>query len=542
MNTAGLSTASILGARIRSTIQRAGRLGHRDDDGSYSLRWWAVAALGLIEIMSSIDTTVMNLAVPALSEDLNPTSDELLWIVDVYGFAIGALLIICGSTVDRLGARRIALIGAAGFAAGALLAGLATSPLMLILARALQGVAGGTMGPVALSLLRGMFARTAERAKAVAIWVSLYSVGGAFGPPIAAILIENVSWGSAFWVACPLAAVAMAMGYFLYPKDLPRYGKPLDRRGAVLVAGTLFGFVYLINEVPSEGLDATAIGCLAATLIGGTLLWRHLRHETDPLIDLDLLRNRMFRAIILINGVSMFLFVGIMLAVSQYFQVVADIPPTVTSLVMMPGMVLSVVATLVTGALLGLFAARTLLIVALGLSASGCAMIGLAVTILAGGLGGPIWWMGIGYVLLGIGTGMIDPVGNTVVVSVAPADRAGAAASLSETCYEIGSAMGLGILGAILGAAFRMGFAHDADGAAVGGELSESIVTAHEQFADNPAMLELADHAFSHGVVLVGAVATGVCVVAATVAWWGVGTLSAHHAAQASAAKEPARS
>src|SRR5688572_6406673 len=206
--------------------------------------WIGLAVLTLAALVYSMDLTVLNLAIPRISEDLRPTSAQLLWIIDIYGFLVAGLLITMGTLGDRIGRRKLLLAGAVGFAASSLLAAFSTSSEMLILSRALMGIAGATIAPSTLSLIFTMFLDPKQRTVAIAVWIAAYSAGAAIGPVIGGILLEFFWWGSVFLIGVPVMLLLLVLG----PRTLPEYkdsnAKRLDLRSAAMSLLAILAVVY----------------------------------------------------------------------------------------------------------------------------------------------------------------------------------------------------------------------------------------------------------------------------------------------------------
>src|ERR687892_158589 len=223
------------------------RAGHRE--------WIGLAVIALPCLLYAMDLTVLHLAVPRLSADLQPTSAQLLWIIDIYGFLVAGWLITMGTLGDRIGRRRLLLIGAAAFGAASVLAALSTSPEMLIAARALLGVAGATLAPSTLSLIFNMFQDDQQRTVAIGIWITSFSVGAAIGPLVGGVLLESFHWGSVFLLAVPVMALLLAIG----PRLLPEYKDPdpgrLDLASAALSLFAVLAVIYGIKAVARDGIE-----------------------------------------------------------------------------------------------------------------------------------------------------------------------------------------------------------------------------------------------------------------------------------------------
>lgn len=495
------------------------------DVPSYPLRWWGVAVLALAIVILAIDMTVLNFALPAISRDLDPSGTQLLWIVDVYAFVIATLLITMGTLGDRIGRRKLLMWGIAGFGAASLLAAYSVSPVMLIVARALQGVAGATLMPSTLSLIKAMFPDKNELPRAIAVWISCYSLGAIIGPVLGGWLLEHFHWGSVFIINVPVAVAVIVGGLLVLPESKATAPGRFDIAGAVLSMVALFGVVGALKAT-TAGLAwwIPALLATAALLAAGALV-SHLNNAPHPLVDVRLLRDRAYATAVVVNAISSFLLVGVMFYLTQYLQVVLGISPVHAGLLLMPGMIASMVATMATGELVGKFSARPLLIIAFTLITAGLVMhvveaSGVWPAVSSGA--GAAAWFGASFVLLGVGTGMIDPVTNTIILGSAPPEQSGAASALSETGYELGGAFGAAILGAVLVGTYsrELSTVDLPLDAAQSAELSDNVNSAHVLAESLPAdlaasVIDVADTAFTSGMGWASAVAVGCCIATA---------------------------
>lgn len=492
---------------------------------SYPLRWWGVAVLALAVVILAIDMTVLNFALPAISRDLDPSGTQLLWIVDVYAFVIATLLITMGTLGDRIGRRKLLMWGIAGFGAASLLAAYSVSPVMLIVARALQGVAGATLMPSTLSLIKAMFPDKNELPRAIAVWISCYSLGAIIGPVLGGWLLEHFHWGSVFIINVPVAVAVIVGGLLVLPESKATAPGRFDIAGAVLSMVALFGVVGALKAA-TAGLAwwIPALLATAALLAAGALV-AHLNNAPHPLVDVRLLRDRAYAVSVVINAMSSFLLVGAMFYLTQYLQVVLGISPVHAGLLLMPGMVASMAATMITGEMVGRFSARPLLLIAITLAAAGLAMHVVEASgawpAVSSGTGAQVWFAA-SFILLGVGSGMIDPVTNTIILGSAPPEQSGAASALSETGYELGGAFGAAILGSVLVGVYsrELSTVDLPLDAAQSAELSDNVNSAHVLAESLPAdlaasVIDVADTAFTSGMGWASAVAVGCCIATA---------------------------
>src|ERR1700704_3524451 len=216
--------------------------------------WIGLAVIALPCLLYAMDLTVLNLAVPKLSADLKPTSSQLLWIIDIYGFMTAGSLITMGTLGDRIGRRRLLLIGAAAFGVASVLAAFSTSAVMLIATRAILGIAGATLVPSTLSLIRNMFADPAQRTFAIGVWITSYSVGGAIGPLLGGVMLQHFWWGSVFLLAVPVMVLLLVVGPFLLPEFRGESRRPLDLRSAALSLIAVLSVIYGMKLIAQDGL------------------------------------------------------------------------------------------------------------------------------------------------------------------------------------------------------------------------------------------------------------------------------------------------
>jgi MFS transporter, DHA2 family, multidrug resistance protein len=411
--------------------------------------WIGLAVIALPCVVYAMDLTVLNLALPALSEDLQPTSAELLWIVDIYGFLVAGLLITMGTLGDRIGRRRLLLIGAAAFSLASLLAALSTSAEMLIAARALLGVAGATLAPSTLSLLRNMFEDPQQRTFAIGVWITSFSVGAAIGPLIGGLLLERFWWGSVFLPALPVMGLLLIVGARLLPEYRdPDAGRP-DLVSVALSLIAVLAVIYGLKEIAQDGLGTLPALSTTAGLVVGVSFVRRQQRLTDPLIDLDLFRVPAFNGALAANTLGFFVNFGIAVFIAQYLQLVIGLSPFEAGLWTVP-----YACSFVVGAMLTPLLVRRI--------PSAFAMAGgLVVTAVGFGLltqvdgESSLATLVSGSVVFALGLAPLYTLAADLMVGSAPPERAGAAAGISETSSEFGGALGIATLGAVGTAVYR---------------------------------------------------------------------------------------
>ena len=480
--------------------------------------WIGLAVIALPCLLYAMDLTVLTLAIPSLSADLRPSSTELLWIVDIYGFLVAGFLITMGTLGDRIGRRRLLLIGAAAFGGASVVAAFASSAEMLIASRALLGIAGATLAPSTLSLIRNMFEDDHQRTIAIGVWVTSFSVGAAIGPLVGGVLLESFHWGSVFLLAVPVMALLLAIG----PRLLPEYKDPqpgrLDLVSAALSLVAVLAVIYGIKAVAKDGLDAASLAPVLAGLAVGALFVDRQRRLAEPMIDLELFRRPAFSLALSANTLAFAVVFGMEVFVAQYFQLVLGYSPLEAGLWSVPGAAAFVVGSQLTPPL----AARVRPPIAM-LGGILVAVVGVALLTQAGAANGP-GLVVAGVVILSLGLAPLFTLAADLAIGSAPPERAGSASGISETSSELGGALGLAILGTVGTAVYR----ERAGDAIPDGLSSDSSTTASDtlggavEVADGlppvaaADLLEPAREAFTQGLQ-VAATVSGVLVVAAAV-------------------------
>ncbi|WP_432807418.1 MFS transporter [Rhodoligotrophos ferricapiens] len=470
-----------------------------------------LAVIALPCLLYSMDLTVLNLAVPALSADLKPSATQLLWIVDIYGFMVAGWLIIMGSLGDRIGRRLLLMTGAAAFGLASILAAISTTAEMLIFARALLGIAGATIAPSTLSLIRNMFRDERQRTLAISVWGTSYAAGGLIGPILGGILLEFFPWGSVFLLALPVMVLVLATAPWLLPEYRDPDAGRADLLSAALSLAAVLSVVYGLKQIAEHGPSAMA-GLFVVAGIGlGFAFIRRQGQLADPLIDLRLFRTRAFSTALTINLLGCLVMFGTFLFIAQYMQLVLGLSPLAAALWSLPS-----AATITAGSLLAPFVVQrfppaTVIASGMGLLAIGMALL---TQLSHGGL--PV--LIAGTVILSIGLGPTFVLTTDIIVSSAPPERAGAASAISETGAEFGGVLGIAILGSIGVAVYRSLMSEVlAPGLppqsleAARGSLGGAAAVAQELSGAASGLLTMAKAAFTEAM----AVATGLCAILA---------------------------
>ncbi|RKR86890.1 DHA2 family multidrug resistance protein-like MFS transporter [Micromonospora pisi] len=412
--------------------------------------WIGLAVLALPTLLLSLDISVLNLALPHLSEELGANSTEQLWIVDIYGFMIAGFLLTWGTLGDRIGRRKLLLIGAALFGAASVLAAYADSPTTLILARAVLGISGATLMPSLLALISNMFKDPTQQGLAIGVWMSCFMGGMAIGPVVGGAMLESFWWGSVFLIGLPVMALLLVLGPILLPEyKAPEAGR-LDLLSAVLSLAALLPIIYAVKKFAADGLGVPQVLSLLVGLACGTVFVLRQRRLAHPLLDLRLFGNRTLRAALGVALLCSATMGGITLLVAMYLQQVAGLSPLVAGLWLVPSFILAIAGNMAAPALAARFKPSYAIAGGLLVTAVGLVMLTQVNST------GSIALVVIGYAIAFAGTSPMGVLSTQLVVGSAPPEKAGAASALSETNGEFGIAFGVAALGS-LGAAVYQG-------------------------------------------------------------------------------------
>ena len=412
--------------------------------------WIGLAVLALGALLYVMDLTVLHLAVPAISTDLQPTSAQLLWIIDIYGFMVAGSLITMGTLGDRIGRRRLLLIGSAAFGAVSILAAFSTSAEMLIVSRALLGIAGATLAPSTLSLIFAMFNDPRERTVAIGVWIGAFSAGSAIGPVLGGLVLEFFWWGAVFLLALPVMALLLILG----PRVLPEYRDPdagrLDLISAAMAITSVLTVIYGLKEIAQGG--SLAPMPVAFILAGALVAFVFVRRQlglADPMIDVRLFRIPTFNVALAINFLAIFVAIGYFLFVAQYLQLVEGLSPLEAGLWSLPSALGFILGSQLAPRIVPYVRPAYLIGGGLALAA-----VGLAILAQVGPTGG-LPTLVAASVVISLGLAPVFGLTTEMIVGSAPPERAGAASGISETGAELGGALGIAILGSIGVAIYR---------------------------------------------------------------------------------------
>ncbi|MGW4425980.1 MFS transporter [Streptosporangium sp. NPDC004631] len=397
----------------------------------------------------ALDLSVLYLALPSLSADLGASGVQQLWITDVYGFMVAGFLVTMGTLGDRIGRRRLLMIGAAVFGAASVLAALSTSPQMLIAARTLMGIAGATLAPSTLALISTMFQDPRQRATAMAAWMSCFVGGNAVGPVVGGVLLENFWWGSVFLLGVPIMLLLLVAGPMLLPEfRAPQAGK-LDLTSVALSLVAILATIYGLKEIARYGWQPIYITALVAGLLVGVVFVIRQRGLADPLLDLRLFGNRSFSSVL-----AMMLFGGIFLGgttllVTQFLQLVLGLSPLQAGLWLVPSIIV-----MTTCAMLAPGVARQVRPAYVMAAGMAIAALGYLVLTQVDGVGG-LAVLVTGWAIALGGNGLPAGLGIGLVIGSVPPEKAGSASAIQQTSTEFGLALGIATVGSIGTAVYR---------------------------------------------------------------------------------------
>lgn len=482
--------------------------------------WIGLAVLALPCVLYSMDLTVLHLAVPQIAAELKPGSAALLWIVDIYGFMVAGALITMGTLGDRIGRRRLLLIGAALFGITSVLAAFSFTAEMLIVARALQGLAAATLAPSTLSLIRNMFHDDRERAFAIGVWVACFSVGAAIGPVVGGLILAHYWWGAVFLINVPVMLLLLVLGPFLLREFRDPNAGRLDLLSAAQSMVSVLAVIYGIKVIAESGLAPLPLFAIGAGLLIGVYFFQRQSALADPLIDVGLFRLRGFTAALTTNIVGLFVIFGTFLFIAQYLQLVLGMGPLEAGLWTAPSGVVFALGSVAAPFLVRQFPPHVVIASGFMISATG-----FLILTQVGATQGP-WLLFAGMIILCLGVAPTGAITTDIVMAEAPPERAGAASAISETSFEFGGALGIAVLGSIVTAIYRRAMASEA----LPGVPAESVAAAQDTLGgavevasrmngeQGRQLLEAARAAFVHAFEVTSALSAASAVVAALLA------------------------
>ncbi|SDC58699.1 MFS transporter [Nocardioides lianchengensis] len=486
---------------------------------SSSKRWAGLAVLCASLLVVVMDMTILSLALPAIAADLRPGAVEQLWMVDVYALVLAGLLVTASALGDRWGRRRMLVAGFATFGAASVAVLLVDSPEGVIAVRALLGVGGAMIMPSTLSMVRALFTDPRQRATALGWWGATAAVGAALGPIIGGALLEAFSWHSAFLVNVPVMAVAMVAALLLLPESRSDRPGTLDPLATVLSVVGMVALVYAVKHTGEHGVDAEGVGTAVVAVAALVLFVRRCLAQPDPVLEVRLFRSRAFTAGTVTALCTSIASIAALLLLSQWLQLVRGWSPLESGLALLPMAVAGVVCSPLAPALAERIGARPVLAGGLAVGGLGFLLVFL--------LPEPLSYVGVAasLVLVGAGSGSLA-VASAAIMSGAPESKAGSAAAIEESSYEIGGVLGVAVLGSLAAAVYRADLpARDLAAAGLDAEASgvvrDSLGGALE-VADvaGPGLAAQATEAFTHSLAWAGLAGGLVMLAAAALVWW----------------------
>ncbi|MEU1075060.1 MULTISPECIES: MFS transporter [unclassified Streptomyces] len=444
--------------------------------------WTAFVVLLLPLLLVSMDVSVLYFAIPSLTRELDPSATQQLWIFDIYAFALAGLLITMGSLGDRIGRRKLLLIGAAAFGVASVAAAYATSAEMLIAARALLGVGGATLMPSTMGLVRTLFRDDRQRGQAIGIWSGAMAGGIALGSVMSGVMLEHFWWGSVFLINVPAMLLLLVLVPVLVPESKDPAPGRFDLLSVPLSMGAVLPVVYGLKEFAAEGFSTARLLSVAVGLLIGWVFVRRQRTRQDAMISRELFRDRVFGAGISLNAVAAFAMMGSAYFTTQYLQSVLGMGTMEAALwSMAPSLAVGVAAPTATA-----IAARAgkapVMTAGFVIGAAGYGILALTGT-------DSLWLLLTGAAVLASGIVAVMALVSDMALASAPAEKASSAASLLETGQEFGGAMGMAVLGSIGTAVYRSDMpgsapatARETLGAAVASTDHTLVATAREAF------------------------------------------------------------
>ncbi|SPF67145.1 Sugar transporter, conserved site [Propionibacterium ruminifibrarum] len=479
-------------------------------------RWWGLVVLSVALLMASMDNTILNIALPTLARELHATNDALQWTVDAYQLTYAGFLLVAGGLVDRWGRKRTFMTGVVLFGVCSIAAGLARGAAMLIAARALTGVGAALLTPSTLAEVSVLFRRPAERTTAFAIWSAANGAGAAAGPLLSGALLEHSTWSAIFLINVPLAAFCVAAGAVLLPHAAPdRADEHIDWSGAI--ASTIGLSVLCWAVISAPGLGARSPLVIGAFLVGLAVLGLFLqgqRRVRAPLVDLTLFRRRRFTVAVAVSGLVTGGGAGALFVLAQYMQYVLTFTPWQAGMAIMPVAACMLIGAVCAPRLLGAIGIKR--IVVTGLVLVTCGFAGLAMTASSMAYSHLV----VGACAFGLGAGMLMPAATQAVMDSLPAGSEGEGSAVNSALMQVGSALGVAVIGSLLASAYRAGL----EGRAVVGGLDEAtretvLSSAGEAFAmamdGMDELLAAMREAFCAGTTLGLGVCAGVVATAA---------------------------
>jgi EmrB/QacA subfamily drug resistance transporter len=416
----------------------------------------AICCMSLLLV--GMDSTIVNVALPSIRRDLNVSLSGLQWTIDAYILVLASLLMLSGSTADRLGRRRIFQIGLVLFTVGSLLCSLAPGLGWLIAFRMVQAVGASMLNPVAMSIITNVFTEPRERARAIGVWGGVVGISLGLGPVIGGVLVETVGWRSIFWINIPIGIAAIGLTARFVPESRAPRARRVDAVGQLLVMVALASMTYAIIEAPHAGWTSpTTLGLLALALVAIGMLLAYEPRRVDPLLELRFFRSAPFSGATMIAICAFGAFSGFLFLNTLYLQEVRRLSALQAGMCTLPLAVMTLIFAPLSGRLVGSRGPR------ISLLAAGAAMCAGGLMLVGLDRDTSLVWLLASYVVFGLGFGLVNaPITNTALSGM-PRSQAGVAAAIASTSRQVGAALGVAVVGSVLSSglagSLRTGFA-----------------------------------------------------------------------------------
>jgi EmrB/QacA subfamily drug resistance transporter len=428
------------------------------DEVNYGRRMLILAICCMSLLIVGLDVTIVNVALPSIQRELHAPVSGLQWTIDAYTLVLASFLMLAGSTADRVGRRRTFQTGLVLFTLGSLLCSLAPGLGWLVAFRMLQAVGGSMLNPVAMSIITNTFTEPAERARAIGIWGGVVGISLALGPVVGGVLVTSVGWRGIFWVNIPVGVAALILTALFVPESRAPHARRVDPIGQLLVIVSLASLTYAIIEGPRLGWSSGAIiGLFALAAAAVVCLAVYEPRRDEPLIDLRFFRSAPFSGATVIAVCAFAALGGFLFLNTLYLQDVRGFSALQAGLYTLPMAAMTAVFAPLSGRVVAARGPRLPLLVAgAAITISGIMLVRLTNTT-------PMSWLIGAYIIFGIGFGLVNaPITNTAVSGM-PRTQAGVAAAIASTSRQVGSSLGVAVVGSVvlsaLAGAFRFGFA-----------------------------------------------------------------------------------
>ncbi len=484
-----------------------------ETSSSHPNRWRILGVLVLALLVTSIDHTIINVALPQMVGDLGASAAQLQWIVAAYTVVFAGLLLTAGSFGDRFGRRHALAAGLMTFMAGSIVSALAGSTTMVIVGRGVMGVGGALIMPTTLSILVNSFGDPRERGKAIAIWTAASGAGIALGPIVGGMLMRNFSWSSVFWINVPLVAIALAGTQHLVPDSRDPEATSLDPVGALLSIAMIGSLVYAIIEGPRSGWasNSTLTSFMVAAMAGGMFVFSQLRRD-EPMLDMRLFANRGFSAGSVALAMLFFAMAGTVFLQAQYLQFILGYTPLAAGAALVPAALGMILGSGVGAHLAGKLGGRIAVVTGTALAAGGVAV---QAALIDGTSYAPT---GVGLLLFGLGAGIAMPTATDLIMSTLPPSRAGVGSAVNDTVRELGGALGVAVIGSVAASMYASDLQGQLDG--IGGVPDNTRAA----LADNVgAALDISHHLGTNGTEVAAAARDAFVTSMGGSLWVGVG-------------------